>query len=440
MQRGEVRRLGMWEALTWTVEVSVLFLFGLGCSDDSNNGKGSSAKPRGETTDAASDGAGDAGPPWTPPPTTVTFERITLTTAFYAEGAAVGDFDRDGVNDVVSGPFWYAGPDFAEKHTIYPDVTFDPLQYSDNFFAFVYDFNGDTWPDVLFIGFPGQDASWYENPAASDAGALWVRHLVFNGVDDESPTFMDITGDGVPELVCAYAGQLGWASFDMADATKPWVFHAASTPGDYANFTHGLGVGDLNGDGRLDILERGGAWLAPSVTSADPWQLVSQDFGPGGAQMFAYDVDADGDTDVVSTWAAHLYGVAWFERGSSITEPFSMHEIAPITPPLDGGTGIVIHEPHAMDLADINDDGLKDVVTGERFWGHVPEVRDPMEPASIYWFELARPPQGAPIFVPHLIDDASGVGTQVVATDVDGDARLDVVTANKKGAFVFLQR
>jgi hypothetical protein len=34
----------------------------------------------------------------------------------------------------------------------------------------------------------------------------------------------------------------------------------------------------------------------------------------------------------------------------------------------------------------------------------------------------------------------SGVGTQVTVGDLNGDALPDIVSANKKGAFVFLQR
>jgi hypothetical protein len=152
--------------------------------------------------------------------------------------------------------------------------------------------------------------------------------------------------------------------------------------------------------------------------------------------MFAYDVDADGDADIITSLAAHGYGVAWFERTPS---GYLQHLLAGEVPG-DTPDGVVLHEPHALALADLSGDGALDIVTGERFWGHVPGG-DPdfNEPAMLYWFQLRRDAAGAR-FVPHRIDDGSGVGTQVVVGDANGDARPDVLIANKKGAIAFLQQ
>jgi hypothetical protein len=264
-------------------------------------------------------------------------------------------------------------------------------------------------------------------------GAPWPRHPVLAGVDTESPAFTDIDGDGQPELVCAHQGRLGWAFPDPADARAPWRFQAISPPGPWQPFTHGLGVGDLDGDGRRDLLEAPGMWRQPAMRGT-AWMFNAHRFGAGGAQMFATDVDGDGDADVVTSLAAHDYGVAWFEQRSPDT--FVEHLISP---PAAGPPGASLHEPHALELADVDGDGLADVVTGERFWGHIP-AGDPDfgAPALLVWFRLERSASGAR-YVRHVIDDASGVGTQVTAGDVTGDRRVDVVVATKKGAFVFLQ-
>src|SRR5687767_7305331 len=84
-----------------------------------------------------------------------TFQRQRLTDVYYSEGIAAGDLNRDGHVDMVYGPYWFAGPAFSEKHEIYPAQPQSRERYANHFFAWVYDFTGDGWNDVLAVGFPG---------------------------------------------------------------------------------------------------------------------------------------------------------------------------------------------------------------------------------------------------------------------------------------------
>ena len=371
-----------------------------------------------------------------PSPHAVTFDKITLHREFYCEGASFGDFDGDGVTDVVAGPDWYEGPAFTTRHAIWPRMAFDAHGYSDCFFEFPYDFDADGALDVLVVGFPGVPAAWYQNPRSDDAS--WVRHDVIQGaVDNESPTFMDVTGDGVPELVHTTGGVLGYSAPD-AGTSERWVFHPVSEVRSYVAFTHGLGAGDLNGDAHADFLEATGYYLAPSGAGA-PYERHEQAFGSGGGQILVLDVDGDGDADVATTLAAHGYGLAWFEQTPGAEPAFARHDIVPETAPTDP-SAVAMHEPHALAAADMDGDGVTDLVSGERFWGHIPPgMPDFDEPARVYWFRTERTSAGV-TFTPTLIDDDSGIGTQLTAGDVNGDARPDIVVSNKKGAFVFVQR
>ena len=100
-----------------------------------------------------------------------------------------------------------------------------------------------------------------------------------------------------------------------------------------------------------------------------------------------------------------------------------------------------ISQLHAIELVDMNGDGLMDILTGKRFWAHGPKGdAEPDAPAVVYWFELQRDKDKGVQFVPHLIDDNSGVGTQVAATDLNGDGVPDVIVGNKKGSFLLLSQ
>lgn len=364
------------------------------------------------------------------------FVRNQLSSEFFAEGVAVGDFNRDGVLDIAAGAYWYAGPDFRQRFAISAPVAFDPHGYSTDFLTFVDDFNHDGWPDVLVINFPGQDASWFENPKG--ANTLWTKHQVIDQVGNESPAFVDIDGDGVKELVYISNGSLGWAGPDPADGTKPWVFHPISPNLNDGIFTHGLGIGDINGDGRPDIMEQNGWWEQPASLVGDPiWTFHQVSFGPG-AQFYAVDLDGDGLNDVVAS-VAHSYGLAWFQQVRQNGQISFCKHVIMGDPNNPNRYGVSFSQLHAVAVADIDGDGIPDIVTGKRHWAHGPDGDvDPNGQSVLYWFRTVRTGQGVD-FVPYLIDNNSGVGTQFFVGDIDGDGRPDVVISNKMGTF-FMHR
>jgi hypothetical protein len=369
--------------------------------------------------------------------------KRVLTSGYFCDGIGAGDFNRDGQPDVVAGPYWYEGPDFTRRHAFYPAVPHPPEKSpSDSMFSYVHDFNRDGWPDILVLGRVHLHAAyWYENPRGKPGH--WPKHFVFERVRGESPPFVDIDQDGTPELVCHWAGRWGWIKPDGSDSTKPWTFHAITEAGNYDQFYHGTGVGDLNGDGRLDLILNDGWWEQPQkgeagkTWMAHPFQFARR----GGAQMFAYDVDGDGDNDVITSLDAHGWGLAWFEQireEGRIT--FKQHTIMGDRA-AEKQYGVAFSQPHALAVADLDGDGLLDIVTGKRRWAHGPtgDVEPNAEPV-VYWFRLTRPKAGEVRFVPHLIDRDSGVGVQIAVADVNGDRLPDVLAASKLGSFLFINR
>ena len=387
------------------------------------------------------------------------FFRHVLTDLYFCDGINAADIQGDGVTDIIAGPFWYAGPDFRMSYPFYEPVPLPPApRPSNSMFSFPYDFNGDGWMDILVLGrHRFHSAYWYENPGpatAADPVARWKKHFAMHRVAGEAPIFRDIDGDGRPELL-SFLGdntednelrQLGWYSPDWSRPTAPWSFVPVTEREPFPHNYHGEGVGDINGDGRLDIVLTEGWWEQPAQDAAlgTRWKkhpfVFSADVG--GAQMLVYDINGDGLNDVFTSKNAHGWGLSWFEQVRNGTGGIGFREHRVMgTRAEEPQFGIAFSQPHALALADLDGDGIPDVVTGKRRWAHGPTGDvEPMGTPVVYVFLTRHDPatDGGARFLARLVDDNSGVGVQVVAADVTHDGVPDVLTASKLGTFVFV--
>ncbi|MCS6852552.1 MAG: VCBS repeat-containing protein [Gemmataceae bacterium] len=379
-------------------------------------------------------------------PAPIHWKKTVIDRAFRSEGVAIADVNRDGKTDILVGDVWYEAPTWR-VHRIRPGKDDyrqgDANVYSRCFNCWADDINADGWPDLIVVSFPGEACHWYENPRGQPGD--WKQHEIWHSACNETPLYADLFGTGRRVLVMGWQpkgklreGQMAWFA-PGPDPTQPWQMHPISepsrpgqpVPGTF-RYDHGLGIGDLNGDGRNDVIVTAGWWEQPARDEGKPWTFHPANLGEPCADMFTYDLDGDGLADVISS-SAHNYGIWWHQqrRSPAGQVTFVKHTLFPK----------LFSQSHALHCVDINGDGLKDLVTGKRWWAHGPKGDvAPNDPAVLYWFEATKGSDGMVRFVPHLIDDDSGIGTQFVVADFNGDRLPDVVISNKKGVFVFEQR
>jgi hypothetical protein len=376
--------------------------------------------------------------------TPVSWKKTVVDRKFRSEGVAIADVNRDGKMDILVGDIWYEAPDW-KVHEIRKvgDYGDGLATYSECMLCWADDVNGDGWPDQIVIGFPGKPAYWYENPKGQEGH--WKEHIIWPSACNETPQYVDLFKNGKRVLVMGWQppgkenqGQMAWFT-PGKDPTQLWEMHSISVPSEPGKevpgtqrYSHGLGVGDVNGDGRLDVICTGGWWEQPAsgAASTEPWKFHPANLGQACADMHTYDVDGDGSPDIISS-SAHKFGIWWHQqRPSNGADPvFLTHDLFKD----------LFSESHALHCVDINGDGLKDLVTGKRWWSHGRNEPGSNLPAVLYWFEAKRDKDGMIQFIPHLIDSDSGIGTQFVVDDFNGDKLPDIVVANKKGVFIFEQ-
>lgn len=354
------------------------------------------------------------------------------------EAAGVADFNGDGVPDVFCGDSWYAGPTWT-MHRVRDVPRGTNPHYHEDFADAPLDVNGDGRIDIVTCAYFSRRIAWVEQPA--DPTGPWTEHVIDTPGSMETSYLLDLFGDGTPVLIPNVGGQVLLYEL-VPHARGEWRKHSLPQVG----AGHGVGHGDVDGDGRLDLLTPLG-WYAQPVDRVGEW-IFHPDFqlGTASIEIIGHDVDGDGDTDVV--WGmGHDYGLHWLEQ----TVDASGHRTW-----TKATIDTTFSQVHALHLADFDGDGLREIVTGKRIYAHAGEPGATDEPC-VFIFGFDRPtrawtkttvyrgePAPAAPLDPEKRDalrdfppGTAGTGLRMTVHDMDGDGDPDIVTPGKSGLYWF---
>ncbi|RMG02480.1 MAG: VCBS repeat-containing protein [Planctomycetota bacterium] len=354
---------------------------------------------------------------------------VRVLTVDANEGCDVADVDNDGKLDVIAGRNWYRNGEWIPR----------PVRLIEDWNGYVhsngewaYDVDGDGWVDVVSMAFTQSEVYWYKNPGREGVlrGMLWEQKLLVDTQmkTNEAAYLIDVVGDETPEWVANQWNKTNpfviW-TLDRSGSSPTLVGHRIGS-----HNGHGIGFGDINNDGRSDLLFGEGWYERPE---GDPlsqeWKYHPDWSLHASCPMLVRDLNGDGRNDLI--WSkAHDYGLYWWEATGTSADgklAFTEHLIDD-----------TFSQAHCLVFADLDGDGAEELLTGKRVRAHNGKDPGSSDPPLLCCYSWNAETQ---TFTRHPIAEGRvGAGLQIRTADLDADGDLDIVVAGKDGTQILFNR
>lgn len=342
------------------------------------------------------------------------------------ESVGVFDVNNDKIPDIVSGAFWYEGPDYTDRHSVNSPKRYG--EYWDDFSTIPLDVNGDGRTDIISGGWFGKQLIWKENPGSEEK---WPEHQIAITGSIETTRSWDIDGDGTLEIIpnTPKDSLVIYRLIKVGEDRGSGKFTAHRISGKNG---HGLGFGDVNGDGRGDLIVHNGWLKAPMKPFKDAWDFHPDfDFGTASIPILVVDVNKDGLNDLI-VGQAHDYGLDWYEQkvdGTTNGRSWIKHSIDPYN-----------SQFHTLEWTDLDGDGEGELITGKRYRSHNGTDPGGKDLVGIYYYKWNGESFSKEVISYGIFGEGKGTGIYFELYDLTGSGRKDIIVAGKDGLYIFYNK